>query len=174
MAGSVGWGATKSQRSWGVSAGRPWTILSMWVAWVRLCQDALGQDVWSGLGMGGGGGRLFSDQGYLFARSWAEFHMASVFSELNNFLVLTLAPSAVCQAEKASQALKNDSPLSVLRVLQKADYSPAAFAVNTTWMVGWSWPFFLERIPVVCWSTGPSSWLQADWSVVTTDPGWGI
>lgn len=100
--------------------------------------------------------------------------MASVFSELNNFLVLTLAPSAVCQAEKASQALKNDSPLSVLMVLQKVDYFPAAFAVNTIWVVGWSRPFFLERSPVVCWSTGPSSWLQADWSVVPSDPSWGI
>ena len=57
--------------------------------------------------------------------------MTFMLSELENFLVLSLAPSASCPAEEASQALRNDSPLSMLMVLVKTDYSPAACIVNT-------------------------------------------
>lgn len=98
--------------------------------------------------------------------------MASVLGEPNNFLVLTLAPSAVCQAEKASQALKNDSPSQCLWA-QRRSIIPQLplMPIPSGWWPG-SQPFFLERILVACWSTGPGSWPQADWSAVTPGPKW--
>lgn len=99
----------------------------MWVAGVGLCP-----------------GRMFLARMCGVGLAWEEVgmfirmkDMTSMLSELEHFLVLTLAPSAMCPAEEASQALRNDSPLSVLMVLMKMDYSPAACIVSTIWMVAW-------------------------------------
>ena len=100
----------------------------MWVARVGLCPGRMFLARMCGVGLD------WEEVGTIFIRMK---DMTSMLSELENFLVLTLAPSAVCPAEEASQALRNDSPLSMLMVLVKMDYSPAACTVNTIWVVAW-------------------------------------